>query len=169
LTGTALTIPGVSSAGISSELQSLGISASALQSASSQIIPQVQYQDLGLTLKATPHVQQNHNVSLKIDMKIDALTGQTVNSNPILNSRQYQGSVTLLPGESAMVVSYLTKQQSAAVTGIPGLSELPGFQSTTNKQGELDTTNLVIVITPHVVHLSHTKPASRLVMLPVHP
>jgi general secretion pathway protein D len=169
LTGTSLGIGGISSPGLSSALQNLGISSAALTSATSQTIPQVQYEDLGLTLKATPHILQNHDVTLKIDFKIESLSGQTLNSNPILDSRQYQGSITLKPGESSEIVSYLTKQQSAAVTGIPGLSELPGFQSTTNKEGEVDSTDMVILITPHIVRLSHTRPASRLVMLPVHP
>jgi len=169
LAGTSLGIPGVSQAGISSALQSLGISSSALQSTTSQTIPQVQYEDLGLTLKATPHIEQNKDVTLKIDLKIESLTGQTLNSNPILANQEYTGTVTLLQGESALVVSNLTRQQSAAVTGIPGLSELPGFQSTTNKEGDLDVSKLVILITPHIMRLSHTKPASTLVMLPVHP
>ena len=34
-------------------------------------IPQVEYQDLGLTLKATPKVMRNDEVALTIDMKID--------------------------------------------------------------------------------------------------
>ncbi|HVW77331.1 MAG TPA: hypothetical protein VHB45_06945 [Alloacidobacterium sp.] len=169
LTGTSLNIPGLSQAGLSSSLASLGINSSALQSSLNETIPQVQYQDLGLTLKATPHIQQNKDVALKLDLKIEALSGQTLNGNPILSSQQYQGSVTLPQGESAMVISNMTKQQSAAVSGIPGLSELPGFQSTTNKQGEVDVSKLVILITPHIVRLSHTKPASQLVMLPVHP
>jgi type II secretory pathway component GspD/PulD (secretin) len=169
LTGNSLGIPGVSSAGISSALQNLGISSAALQSTINQTIPQVQYEDLGLTLKATPHIQQNKDVALKLDLKIESLTGQTLNANPILNSQQYTGTVTLPQGESALVISNLNRQQSAAVSGIPGLSELPGFQSTTNKEGNVDVSKLVILITPQIVRLSHTKPASQLVMLPVHP
>lgn len=169
LTPPALSIPGVSQAGISSALQNLGVNAAALQNSANSIIPQVQYQDLGLTLKATPHIQQNKDVALKIDLKIDALSGQMANGNPILDSQEYTSTVTLLQGESALVVSNLSRQQSAAVTGIPGLSELPGFQSTTNKESNIDVSKLVILITPHIVRLSHTKPASRLVMLPVHP
>jgi general secretion pathway protein D len=169
LTGGAMNIPGVSQAGISSVLQNLGINSAALQSTTSQTIPQVQYEDLGLTLKATPHIQQNHDVSLKIDLKIEALAGSTLNGNPVLDSRQYAGSVNLLPGESALVASVLSKQQSAAVSGIPGLSELPGLQSTTNKDNSVDTSHIVILITPQVVRLSHTNPTGHLMMLPVHP
>jgi Flp pilus assembly secretin CpaC len=169
LTGSSLNIPGVSQPGVSSLLQSLGISSNALQSTTTQTIPQVQYEDLGLTLKATPHIQQNKDVALKLDLKIESLTGQTANGNPILSSQQYTATITLPQGESALVVSNLTRQQSAAVTGIPGLSELPGFQSTTNDNTNLDVSKLVILITPHIVRLSHTKPASQLVMLPIHP
>lgn len=169
LTGGAMNIPGVSQAGISSVLQNLGINSAALQSTTSQTIPQVQYEDLGLTLKATPHIQQNHDVSLKIDLKIEALAGSTLNGNPVLDSRQYAGSVNLLPGESALVASVLSKQQSAAVSGIPGLSELPGLQSTTNKDNSVDTSHIVILITPQIVRLSHTNPTGHLMMLPVHP
>ena len=170
LTGSSLSIPGVSSPGVSSLLQSLGISSSQLASATtSQTIPQVQYEDLGLTLKATPHIQQNKDIALKIDFKIESLAGQTLNGNPILSNQQYTGNVTLPQGQSALLVSNLTKQQSAAVSGIPGLSELPGFGSTTNQNAEVDVSKLVILITPQIVRLSHTKPASELVMFPVHP
>lgn len=169
LATTSLGINGISNPGLSSTLQNLGINASALQSGENQTIPQVQYQDLGLTLKATPRLQQDHDVSLKIDLKVDALAGQTLNGNPVLTSRQYTGFTTLRPGESAVVVSYLTKQQSAAISGIPGLSELPGFQSTTNKDTTINNSKLLVLITPHIVRLSHTHPAGQLVMLPVHP
>lgn len=169
LATTSLGIPGVSNPGLSSTLAGLGINPSALTNSSSQTIPQVQYQDLGLTLIATPRLQQNHDVALKIDLKVDSLSGQTLNGNPILSSREYKGFATLKPGESALVVSYLSKQQSAAVTGVPGLSDLPGLQSATNDDATLNTSKLVVVITPHITRLGHGNPAGRLVMLPAHP
>jgi general secretion pathway protein D len=169
LAGSSLNIPGISQAGLSSTLQNLGISSTSLESSLNTTIPQVQYQDLGLTLTATPRIQQNHDVSLKLDIKIVSLTGQTLDGNPILSNRQYTGFVTLAQGESALVVSNMTKQQSNAVSGIPGLSELPGFfQSTTNKNAQVDTSKLVVLITPYIVRLSHTKPTGQMVMLPVH-
>jgi tetratricopeptide (TPR) repeat protein len=169
LAGSSLNIPGISQAGLSSYLQNLGISAASLQSSLSTTIPQVQYQDLGLTLTATPRIQQDHDVSLKLDLKIVSLTGQTLDGNPVLSNRQYTGNITLARGESALVVSNITKQQSAAISGIPGLSELPGFlQSTTNKDTQVSTTKLIVLITPYIVRLGHTQPAGQMVMLPVH-
>ena len=38
-------------------------------------VPQIQYEDLGITLKATPSVLRSGLVSMHIDLKIEALTG----------------------------------------------------------------------------------------------
>lgn len=168
LTPTSLSIPGISSPGLSSTLANLGVNLSALTSAAGETIPQVRYEDLGLTLTVTPNIQLNRDVDLKMNMKVESLTGQSLNGNPVLSSRQYSSIISLHPGASALLVSSLSKQQSAAVSGLPGLSELPGFQSTTNKQARYDTTNLVIVITPHIVRISHTKQAGQLLMMPPH-
>jgi general secretion pathway protein D len=53
IASSSVSIPGITSAGLSSVLSGLGISASSLLQHSAPI-PQVQYQDLGLTLKVTP-------------------------------------------------------------------------------------------------------------------
>ena len=167
LAGSTLGIAGLSSAGVSSALAGLGIGSSALSS--SQTIPQVQYQDLGLTLKVTPRVQKDRDVALKLDLKIVSLAGGTLNGNPILDNQEYSANITLKEGASAVVVSDMSKQQTKAVDGVPGLSELPGFQSTTNNQTENDVSELVIVATPRIVRDAHRQMAGQMFVLPVHP
>ncbi len=167
LAGSSLGVAGLSSAGVSSALAGLGIGSSALSS--SQTIPQVQYQDLGLTLKVTPHVQKDRDVALKLDLKIVSLAGGTLNGNPILDNQEYSANITLKEGASAVVVSDMSKQQTKAVDGVPGLSELPGFQSTTNNQTENDVSELVIVATPRIVRDAHRQMAGQMFVLPVHP
>jgi general secretion pathway protein D len=161
-------IPGLNSAGLSSTLSSLGINASQLQSGLNQTIPQVQYQDIGLTLKIKPYIQKNQDVTLNLDLKIDSLQGTSLNNIPVLSSQDYATITTLHQGASALVVSNLSKQQSRAIDGVPGLSELPGFQSTTNDQTEHDFSDLVIVITPHIIRLAHKQEAGRMFILPIH-
>ena len=161
-------IPGLNTAGLSSTLSSLGISASQLQSGLSQTIPQVQYQDIGLTLKIKPYIQKDQDVTLNLNLKIDSLQGTSLNNIPVLSSQQYATITTLRPGASALVVSNLSKQQSKAIDGVPGLSELPGFQSTTNDQTEHDFSDLVIVITPHIIRQVHKQEAGQMFILPVH-
>ncbi len=169
LSGNNLNLPGVSNAGRSSALQGLGINPSSWTAGATQTIPQVQSAALGLTLKVTPRIQQTHDVALNLDMKIESLAGSVINDIPVLANRQYTGLLTLKQGESALIVSSLSRQQSAAVSGVPGVSELPGLQSTTEKQSSYDVSNLAILITPHLVRPSHALPQGHLVMIPQHP
>jgi general secretion pathway protein D len=168
ISNTAGSLAGINTAGLSSTLASLGINASALGNLTQNTIPQIQYEDLGLTLKATPRVLLDKEVSLKLDLKIEALGGATIDSIPVLNSRQFTAVITVPDGNSVMLVSNLNRQESKAVSGLPGLSELPGFGSATNKSTEFDQSRLVITITTHIVRQSHTSAVGRMVILPLH-
>ncbi|HEY6412792.1 MAG TPA: hypothetical protein VIX42_03855 [Edaphobacter sp.] len=124
-----------------------------LNQASTITIPQIQYEDLGITLKAVPTVQRSGRISMKLDLKIEALAGSAINNIPILASRQYVSEVTVSDGESAMLLSSLSRSEAAAVSGLPGLGELPGFQTATaDKTTETDSSELVLLITPRIVH-----------------
>jgi len=131
-----------------------GVSASSLLNQATAItIPQIQYEDLGLTLKATPTVQKSGRISMKLDLKVEALAGSSINNIPILTSTQYVSEVSVADGESALLLSSLSRSESAAVSGLPGLGELPGFQTATaDKTTETDSSELVLLITPHIVH-----------------
>jgi general secretion pathway protein D len=148
LSGAPASLAGVTVNGISATSllnQFLGASGSVT-------IPQIQYEDLGLTLKATPTVQKAGLITIKLDLKVEALAGGSLNNIPILASRQYVSDVTVADGETALLASSLTRSESAAISGLPGLGELPGFQTATAaKTTEADTSQLVILITPHIV------------------
>jgi len=115
-------------------------------------IPQIQYEDLGVTLKATPTVQKSGSVSMHLDLKIESLAGGALNNIPVLDNRQFVSDITVENGKTAMLVSSLSRSESAAINGIPGLGELPGFQTATaDKVAETNTSELVLLITPHVI------------------
>jgi Flp pilus assembly secretin CpaC len=125
--------------------------ASLLNAATTSTVPQVQYEDLGVTLKATPTVQKSGLISLHLDLKIESLAGGTVDNIPILSNNSYTSDITVADGQNAFLVSNMTKNQSAAVTGIPGLSDLPGFQSSPEVLRTTDDAQLLMVLTPHLV------------------
>ena len=149
-------------AGVSSaQLAALGLNSATAAAAASQVnVPQIQYEDLGLTLKATPTVLRSGSVSINLDLKIEALAGSALNGIPVLASRALTSNVTVPTGQTAMLVTSMSRQESSAVSGIPGLSELPGFQSTTDKDTQLDTTELVITLTPRLIRRGHDRIAS---------
>lgn len=152
-------IPGLTGAGSSGSLSSL------LSSLSGSIptIPMIQYQDLGLTLKVTPNVLRNGDVALTVDLSITALAGSSVNGNPILNNEASSGIVTLKQGEAVEVASQLDQQESQAISGTPGLSEVPGMSNVVgNNTNQKNYSTLLIIMTPHVVRSTqdagHTPP-----------
>ncbi len=60
--------------------------------------------------------------------------------------------MTIADGQTALLVSSLSKTESGAVSGYPGLAELPGFQSTiSNQTTEQDSSDLILLITPRIV------------------
>ncbi|HEV2215188.1 MAG TPA: hypothetical protein VGR64_07850 [Terracidiphilus sp.] len=156
-----LNSPGLTTAGTSSALSSL---LSSLQGAS-QTIPQVDYQDLGLSVKATPGVMRNGDVALTLDVKITSLTGTSINGLPVLTNRSYSGVVTLKEGSAVVVMSELDHQESLALSGTPGLSEIPGLNDITGRQNEKDYSTLLLIISPHVLrspHLAGSTPMLRI-------
>ncbi len=148
LSSSALSsIAGLTAAGTSGSLASL---ASSLASTVPNI-PMIQYQDLGLTLKATPRVLRNDDVALKLDLTLSALSGSSIDGNPILNNQSYSGVATLKKDEATVIATELSRSQSMAISGTPGLSEIPGLNNATSKDQQQNYATLVIVITPHVV------------------
>jgi type II secretory pathway component GspD/PulD (secretin) len=130
-----------------------GVSASSLlNSASSSItIPQIQYEDLGLTLKATPFVQRSGAIKMHIELKIESLTGDSLDGIPVLNNQQFTSDITVDDGETAMMASSLNKSETNAINGLPGLGALPGFQSAlSDTTGSTSSSSLILLVTPHV-------------------
>jgi type II secretory pathway component GspD/PulD (secretin) len=141
-------IAGLTSAGTSSALSSL---LSSLTSAASSLTPQVEYQDLGFTLKTKAGVMRNGRVALNLSLKIDALSGSSVNGNPILNHRSYEGDVQVEEGAAVVVASELDRTESRSVSGTPGIDEIPGLGATDSRDKQGSDSTLVVVVTPHVV------------------
>jgi general secretion pathway protein D len=131
-----------------------GVSASSLINAAvgtPVTIPQIQYEDLGLTLKATPIVQKTGAIKMRIDLKMEALTGSSLNNIPVLDSEQFGSDITVNDGDTALLVSSVSRSAVGSLNGLPGIGELPGFQTfTADKTTTTDSSDLLLLITPHV-------------------
>ncbi len=159
------------SSSISSAVAGLSVNGTSVSSLLSQYlgsgatsIPQIQYEDLGLTLKATPQVLRTGEVSVKLDFKLEALGSGSINSLPILNSRQLTSTITVPRGQTAMLASNVNSTELRAISGLPFLSEIPGFEST-NKSTEKDSMELLIMLTPHIVRNKNMQVTSRRLLL----
>ncbi len=127
--------------------------------------PTVQYEDLGLTVKAKATILHDNNVEMNLQIKIAALAGSTVNGIPAINNRSFTTSIQVHDGGSALVTSTVSQSESKSLTGIPGLSELPGFGWTASPTTQVTVGDIMIVITPHVVSETHNRVQSPIYVL----
>lgn len=115
--------------------------------------PQFTYVDLGITLKATPHYHSDGRVTLLLDMAIQSLGTQQINSIPDILTRSYKGTITVSDGEPSVIMGAITEQELRSVQGLPVLSQLPvlnTFLSGANSKERIHN-EVLVVITPHVV------------------
>jgi hypothetical protein len=114
--------------------------------------PQFTYEDLGITLKTTPHYHSNGDVTLLVDLKIQGLGTLQINSIPDITTRSYVGTITVQDGEPSMIMGMVTEQETKSTQGLPILSQLPGLSTLTSNNSKDHTHNeVLIVVTPHVV------------------
>jgi general secretion pathway protein D len=117
--------------------------------------PSFNFEDLGLNLKATPVIHSNTDVSLSIEVNIRTLAGQGVNGIPIINNREYKGSLTLKNGESGVIAGLLSKADSKSLSGWPFLSRVPAVTyGTAVHDKNVNDDELLIVMTPHITRMA---------------
>jgi general secretion pathway protein D len=114
--------------------------------------PSVNYEDIGLTLKAKPLVHNNSDVALELEVQFRTLGSTNTNGIPDILNREYKGGILVKEGEPAVVAGMITTSDQRSLNGLPTFSNIPGFgvlTSQNSKQKEED--ELLILITPYVV------------------
>jgi len=116
--------------------------------------PSFTFEDLGVTMKITPHVHGMDDVTLDLESEFKVITGQSVNGIPIISHRQLTSKVRLREGESAVVGGLLTSNEARSISGIAGLAEMPALGALfrqTNKSEQ--TSEVLLVVKPTLLGL----------------
>ena len=122
----------------------------------------LQEEEFGVGLKFTPTVLSGGQINLKVAPEVSELspTGVTVSSSgssgfsilPLINTRRASTVVQMHDGEAFAIGGLLSSNVTGALKAVPGLGEVPVLgallRSTSFQQ---DLTELVFVITPHLV------------------
>ena len=116
---------------------------------------QFQYLDVGVNIDITPRVHAGREVTLKMALDISAVTGQSNIggiSQPIIGQRKIEHEIRLKDGEVNLLGGILEDQQTKALTGIPGLANVPLlkylFSQTNTEHRENE---IVFVLIPHII------------------
>ncbi len=116
--------------------------------------PSFTFENLGVTLKITPHVHGVSGITLGVESSFELLTGSSVNGIPIFGQRQMNNQVRLLDGEWAVVAGVIGKSRSKTVSGFWGLAQLPLFGNLFKQVSKDDEDeNVLIAIRPHLISL----------------
>ena len=116
---------------------------------------QFQYLDVGVNIDVTPHVHADRSVTLKITMEISSVVGQSSIggiSQPIIGQKKIEHEIRLADGESSVIGGIFDDSQTKALSGIPGLAQIPILRylfGQVTQDKEQDET--VFAITPHIV------------------
>lgn len=116
--------------------------------------PSFNFEDLGFNLKATPVIHSDTDVTLKLEMQIRSLGATNVNGIPIINNREYSGSITVKNGEAGVVAGLVSKSDSRSISGYPFLSRVPGVNyGFAEHEKNVTGDDLLVVITPQILRM----------------
>ena len=116
---------------------------------------QFQYLDVGVNIEITPHVHAGGEVTLKLTMDISAVVDHANIGGidqPIIGQRKVEQEIRLKDGEVNLLGGMLDDTQSKALSGIPGLAQIPilkylfGQTNTEHIENEV-----VFAIVPHII------------------
>jgi Flp pilus assembly secretin CpaC len=114
-------------------------------------VPAVTYQDLGVTIRATPTIHKD-DVTLVLDMQMSSIGSQLFNGIPTINNRSYTGTITVRNNEPAIVAGSMSRSEIKSLQALPGIGKLPVLGAlTSNQSTEEDEDELLVMITPHVI------------------
>jgi general secretion pathway protein D len=109
--------------------------------------PTINFEDLGLLIKVTPHIVSSDEVSLDLDAEFKMLGATSSNGIPVVLNTQYQSKVDVSAGEWAVLSGLMTSQEAKSITGIPILSYIPFLRNNTISKDDGAT---LIILKPHV-------------------
>jgi type II secretory pathway component GspD/PulD (secretin) len=116
--------------------------------------PAVSFEDLGLEVKATPHVHGADSVSMSIEASYETLTGQSADGIPVIESNKISSDIRVRNEEWAVVAGLISETNNKTVAGFAGLASIPWIgnlfrQTSTDKE----TTHFLIGIRPHILYM----------------
>lgn len=114
--------------------------------------PSSEYEDIGLKMKATPHMNEGGEVTLELHFELRSLTGNSVNSIPVISNQTIDQTVRVKDGETTALAGIIESQEMRAINGAPGVAELGPLGSLGSKRStQNDKTELLVLVTPRVV------------------
>ena len=119
---------------------------------STQPIVNYNLQDIGITIKMTPRIHREREVSMEMELTVSSIAGTGTAGIPIIANREVKNTVRLKDGETNLLAGLLRDEERKSIGGITGLKDIPVLGtlfSATKKT--IDQSDVIMTITPHIV------------------
>lgn len=125
----------------------------------------VQYIDVGLKLDAEPIINLGGDVNIKLNLDVSSVGNSIVtNSGSVvfqIGTRSTSTQLRLKDGQTQVLAGLINDSDRKNISKIPGLGDIPGLGRLFSTHGdEKIKTELVLMITPHIVRQSQAPDAS---------
>lgn len=114
-----------------------------------------QDEEVGISLTVTPRINEDGRITLEVHPVIEDIigyTGPADSQKPITTSRSIKTTITVNDGETAVLGGLLKEDEIERIHRVPLLGHIPflGKLLFTRTSRETTTTDLIVMITPHV-------------------
>ncbi|MBW1722365.1 MAG: type II secretion system secretin GspD [Deltaproteobacteria bacterium] len=112
----------------------------------------IEYRDVGIKLKITPHVNEKGKIRLEINQEVSKLSGTVTTNQPVTLKRAIDTVVEVHDGETLVIGGLIEEQRDFTKNTVPCLGGLPfvgwGFKSVGLSSTK---TNLLVFISPRII------------------
>lgn len=121
-----------------------------------QTINTIEYEDIGIILNVTPHINPDGLVIMDVAPEISTLTGNTVPISetvdaPTFAKRSASSRVAIMNGQTIVIGGLVQDRKTSTVNKVPILGDIPLIGELFKRtQDSKSKTELLIFITPHV-------------------
>jgi type IV pilus assembly protein PilQ len=115
-------------------------------------VAQVEQQETGIILRATPHVTNESQVLMELEVERSAAELADSDAGFIFRTQRAQNRVLVRDGETVVIGGLTQNERNEVRTGIPVLMDIPFvgriFQTRRYQEVQRD---LIILVTPHII------------------
>jgi general secretion pathway protein D len=108
--------------------------------------------DIGITIKMTPRIHLEREVTMELELTVSSIAGYAAAGIPIIANREIKNVVRLRNGETNLLAGLLRDEERRSVGGITGLKDIPilgGLFAASKKQ--IEQSDVIMTITPHIL------------------
>lgn len=119
--------------------------------------PQTQFKPYGVSLKITPHIEEDGAVRSFLDIEVSTIDNSvSTPAGPALKSRRASTEFNIQSGQTLVLAGFISREITTQQDAVPGLSELPIIGALFRSRRFIkNETELAFFVTPILIDADH--------------